>query len=140
MTTDTHEREESSRRPTKHCFVTIGATAAFDGLLKAVLEDSFLQALHRASYTHLLIQYGKAQGKEVFDTFIFNEYADVYHKLGIEISGFAFNPAGLQSEMRQAKADSGTGRQQGLIVSHAGEEKNSNPRIQAECVLLMNRI
>jgi len=42
----------------KLCFVTIGATARFDDLIKEVIQEQFLRALIAARYTHLTIQYG----------------------------------------------------------------------------------
>ncbi|KAK4945515.1 N-acetylglucosaminyldiphosphodolichol N-acetylglucosaminyltransferase catalytic subunit alg13, partial [Elasticomyces elasticus] len=44
--------------PQKLCFVTIGATAAFDLLITSVLSRDFLAALQSHQYTDVLIQYG----------------------------------------------------------------------------------
>ncbi|KAK4908320.1 N-acetylglucosaminyldiphosphodolichol N-acetylglucosaminyltransferase catalytic subunit alg13, partial [Elasticomyces elasticus] len=44
--------------PQKLCFVTIGATAAFDSLIASVLSRDFLAALRAHQYTDVLIQYG----------------------------------------------------------------------------------
>jgi beta-1,4-N-acetylglucosaminyltransferase len=113
-------RHEAGTKPPKVCFVTIGATASFDKLLKAVLECLFLRALHNAQYTHLIIQYGRDEGKAVYDGFIAKEQARVRQETGIEITGFDFNPNGLAQEMRKAKGDPHTGSDEGLVISHAG--------------------
>ncbi|KAI9813616.1 MAG: N-acetylglucosaminyldiphosphodolichol N-acetylglucosaminyltransferase catalytic subunit alg13 [Pycnora praestabilis] len=101
-------------RPKKVCFVTIGATASFDSLLKAVLDHSFLETLRDAGYTDLLLQYGK-EGQAIFNDFF--QYRDV-QGCGISIDGFDFNRKGLGQEMRAAKGE-GTSVE-GVVISHAG--------------------
>ena len=107
-------------KPSKVCFVTIGATASFDRLLSAVLESPFLQALHNAKYTGLSIQYGKEGGKTIYDEFVTTQHEIVRQDLGIELTGFDFNTSGLGQEMRKAKGDPSTGSEEGLVISHAG--------------------
>ena len=103
----------------KTCFVTIGATAAFDSLLKAVLEPSFIEALQKAQYTDLLLQYGK-EGKSVVDEALTKYGEDISSRSGLNITGFDFNKAGLGQEMRLAKGVDRHGRDEGVVISHAG--------------------
>ncbi|PYH46779.1 N-acetylglucosaminyldiphosphodolichol N-acetylglucosaminyltransferase catalytic subunit ALG13 [Aspergillus saccharolyticus JOP 1030-1] len=103
----------------KLCFVTVGATASFNLLIQAILEQSFLRELRAHGYTNLLIQYGK-DGKSLFDEFL-QQYppgSEGHH--GLVIDGFDFNSDGLDHEMRLAKAWPSEGRLGGLIISHAG--------------------
>ncbi|KAL8668136.1 MAG: hypothetical protein Q9202_000114 [Teloschistes flavicans] len=97
------------------CFVTIGATAAFDQLLKAVLTPDFLQALRALNYTLLSLQYGKNGAKILEEECVTSAKATSY---GIEITGFDFNRHGLGQEMWCCKA--GEGRAEGVVISHAG--------------------
>ncbi|PKY07428.1 family 28 putative glycosyltransferase [Aspergillus campestris IBT 28561] len=100
----------------KLCFVTVGATASFHLLLEAVLDESFLEALQKLDYTHLLVQYGKDSRA------LFEELRGKHRsgKHGIKIEGFDFNTAGLDSEMRMAQANPSDERAGGVIISHAG--------------------
>ncbi|KAI9838806.1 MAG: N-acetylglucosaminyldiphosphodolichol N-acetylglucosaminyltransferase catalytic subunit alg13 [Thelocarpon superellum] len=103
-------------RSQKWCFVTIGATARFDALLSAVLNDVFLKALSASSYTHLLVQYGK--GESIFHDFTAAQgNLDSTH--GISIQGFAFSPQGLATQMQAARGR-GIGSSGGVVISHAG--------------------
>lgn len=106
-------------RPSKRCFVTVGATAAFIGLLRAVLEPTFLECLKKHGYTELRVQYGK-NGKKTFD-----DYSWVLsdeQKAGIDITGFDFRTAGLKDEMLAVRGrPNGT---EGCVISHAGKEDN----------------
>jgi beta-1,4-N-acetylglucosaminyltransferase len=114
-------------RPKKVCFVTIGATAAFDGLLRAVLRATFLEALHTEKYTDLVLQYGKEGGKAIYDDFMNTQAAGVMRSLDIEITGFDFNTNGLGQEMRKAKGDPKTGSEEGVVISHAGSTSPFSP-------------
>ncbi|KAL8694022.1 MAG: hypothetical protein Q9218_001260 [Villophora microphyllina] len=96
------------------CFVTIGATAAFDQLLKAVLTPEFLQALQALGYTTLSLQYGKNGAKILAES----EASRQAKGYGIELSGFDFNEQGLGQEMWCCKA--AEGRTEGVVISHAG--------------------
>ncbi|OCL07134.1 hypothetical protein AOQ84DRAFT_295676 [Glonium stellatum] len=97
------------------CFVTIGATAAFNSLISACLEPRFLESLSGAGYTNLLIQYGK-EGKAIFDK-ITSEIKTT-KKMELVITGFDFNHSGLDKEMGAAKG--GPNDLQGVVISHAG--------------------
>jgi beta-1,4-N-acetylglucosaminyltransferase len=128
MTEAFDDEYEANRKPSKVCFVTIGATASFDKLLKAVLERSFLEALYDAEYTDLVIQYGKEGGKAIYDRFISTDGERVKQNGGPEITGFDFNTNGLGQEMRKTKGDPRIGSKEGLVVSHAGWKPKSLPR------------
>lgn len=112
---------EAQANPSKVCFVTIGATASFDRLLKAVLDSSFLDALQDAKYTELVIQYGKEGGKAIYDRFAATERERVHQTRGIEITGFDFDTSGLAHEMRKARGEPTSGNLEGLVISHAGQ-------------------
>lgn len=95
----------------KLCFVTIGATAAFDALIKAVLSIEVLRALAKAGYSKVLIQYGK-DGKKLFEELVAGN-SDT-KELGISVEGFDFDRDGLSRYMTTAR-DAG-----GVVISHAG--------------------
>lgn len=99
------------RAPQKLCFVTIGATAGFDSLIRAAINPEFLRALKDCGYTDLRLQHGKT-GHSILQELRLHE------NFGIRISGFDFNKQGLGDEMRSAKGDKG--RQEGAVISHAG--------------------
>jgi beta-1,4-N-acetylglucosaminyltransferase len=99
----------------KTCFVTIGATASFVGLIKAALAPDFLSALESHGYTHLLVQYGR-DGKALFDSYIGS-----LDKINIHIDGFDLDKSGLSKYMLQAKGGRNTGLPEGVVVSHAGK-------------------
>lgn len=103
----------------KLCFVTVGATASFELLLRFVFDETFLYALQQHRYTHLLVQYGR-YGQTIFENFIQNNPpgSDAWH--GVEIGGFDFNQTGLGEEMRLAQANAELGQEGGMIISHAG--------------------
>ncbi|KAL2821944.1 glycosyltransferase family 28 C-terminal domain-containing protein [Aspergillus granulosus] len=108
-----------AQKPTKVCFVTVGATASFHLLLESILDPSFMGSLHQHGYTHLLIQYGK-DGQSVFDKFTANRpfgHPDLH---GIALDGFDFKQSGIDHEMRLAKAKPSEDRTSGLVISHAG--------------------
>ena len=99
------------------CFVTIGATAAFDQLLEAVLTSEFLQTLQASGYTKLVLQYGE-NGHSILETFKANVASGHADNHGIDISGFDFNKSGLGQEMSLVKA--AKDRTEGVVISHAG--------------------
>ena len=109
--------------PRKRCFVTIGATAPFDDLLRALFRPSFLQALSDAHYTELRVQYGK-EGQAVYEECTSGLMNIAKKGLGIEISGFGFNADGLSEEMMAAKAHPKVKEKgeavEGAVISHAG--------------------
>lgn len=101
----------------KLCFVTIGATAAFDSLIKATLSPEFLQRLQESGYTDLLLQYGK-DGHVILEDFQSRFGSESEEEFGIKITGFDFNKKGLGSEMRAAKGEGDC--LEGVVISHAG--------------------
>ncbi|KAI1933128.1 N-acetylglucosaminyldiphosphodolichol N-acetylglucosaminyltransferase catalytic subunit alg13 [Ophidiomyces ophidiicola] len=105
--------------PVKLCFVTVGATASFNTLVREILNADFLEALRKQSYTHLLIQFGQL-GYEVFNTFKNTSGPDLKEKFGLAIDGFDYNVDGLKQEMMAIKANPGLHRLEGVIISHAG--------------------
>ena len=106
-------------KPQKLCFVTIGATAAFDSLIQAALSPEFLQRLQASGYTDLRLQYGK-DGHIILDDFRSRLGSKSEEDFGIKITGFDFNKKGLGSEMRAAKGEGD--RLEGVVISHAGNE------------------
>ncbi|RDW81117.1 N-acetylglucosaminyldiphosphodolichol N-acetylglucosaminyltransferase catalytic subunit ALG13 [Aspergillus mulundensis] len=108
-----------SEEARKLCFVTVGATASFHLLLKSILNPIFLEALNQRGYTDLLIQYGK-DGEQLFDEFSAKYPPGDPNRHGIIVHGFDFNPAGLDNEIRLAKAKPSENRSSGLVISHAG--------------------
>ena len=118
-----------SERHRKTCFVTIGATAAFNSLLEAVLQPSFIQTLHDSRYTDLLLQYG-IDGRAIFDRVTAEHGEDYRKRLGLVISGFDFNKSGLGDEMKLAKGARNYGNEEGVVISHAGMTGSSNPHLQ----------
>lgn len=103
----------------KLCFVTVGATASFESLLKAVFDEEFLSALKQHGYTHLLVQYGK-DGQTVYENFIQNNPSGSAACHGIEVAGFDFKQEGLGEEMCLAQANTEFSQEGGMIISHAG--------------------
>jgi len=108
---------ETATKPRKVCFVTIGATAAFDSLIKAALHPAFLESLQANSYTNLRLQHGK-EGAVVFREFGLMNCQGLKEKYDIDVSGFDFNKSGLVGEMRAAKG--GGDGAEGVVISHAG--------------------
>ena len=96
--------------------MTVGATANFDALIKAVLSPPFLKALQTSDYTDLVLQHGKGGGK-IFQDFAAENPPNSKGRYGLDIIGFGFNKAGLDVEMRAAK---GKGNAEGIVISHAG--------------------
>lgn len=103
----------------KLCFVTIGATADFDALLYKVLDDSFLAQLEKFDYTNLLIQYGKG-GRRILDNFLQDHPPRSAGRHGLEINGFDFKKEGLEKTIRLCRPNEEEGREEGMILSHAG--------------------
>jgi beta-1,4-N-acetylglucosaminyltransferase len=116
-----------SSRKTKTCFVTVGATATFDALIKGVLEPKFLQALHKANFTDLQVQHGYEGQDNLFSRLSrqpkVSEFCESSH---LKLTGFAFDKDGLDKYMRGAKgiASRGSGTDnttEGAVMSHAGQ-------------------
>lgn len=104
-----------SRR--KHCFVTVGATADFDSLVRATLSPPFLTALKANGYTDLRLQYG-GNGATILKDFFDSAREKGHGDLDVRISGFDFNKQGLGYEMKDVKG--GNGAVEGVVISHAG--------------------
>lgn len=98
------------------CFVTIGATASFEALLRATLNPAFLEALEQYGYTDLRVQHGK-DGRLILQEFIGQRTKEDI-SLTVNISGFDFNKQGLGAEMQAAKGQIGS--RKGVVISHAG--------------------
>ena len=98
----------------RYCFVTVGATAAFDALIRAVLEPTFLRSLAKHGYTNLLIQFGK-DGRELFTSLA--EAAGKSGTYGLTVQGFD-----LTKQLRETmRITSGVaGRLEGVVICHAG--------------------
>jgi beta-1,4-N-acetylglucosaminyltransferase len=117
-----------SPRKTKICFITVGATAPFDGLIKAVLEPKFLQALHDANYTDLQVQHGYEAQDNLFSRLSqhpnISEFCKSSH---LKLTGFGFDKDGLDKYMRGAKGIAPRGSEidnisEGVVMSHAGQQ------------------
>lgn len=108
-----------NRSPLKVCFVTIGATAGFDSLIRAALSAPFLYALRALRYTDLRLQHGK-DGRWILDEYRGNSTPGITGtgKQELTISGFDFKKQGLGSEMMAAKG--GSDGVEGVVISHAG--------------------
>lgn len=104
-------------RTPRTCFVTIGATARFDSLIKAVLSPPFLQSLHDSGYTALMLQHG-TEGSQIYNEFIAANKGGSEGRYGLDISGFDFNKRGLGAEMQAAKGRADMA--EGVVISHAG--------------------
>jgi len=96
----------------RECFVTVGATASFKGLIKAVMAPEFVKKLIELDYTRLVIQCGP-------DMPLFQELKDASDLKDLEVSAFDFNKTGLGQEMRGCKGNAGISKM-GVVVSHAG--------------------
>jgi beta-1,4-N-acetylglucosaminyltransferase len=112
---------QSSSVSAKRCFVTIGATAPFNSLIKAVLAPDFIRELQQAGYTELRIQYGDHEGEAIFRSRTAALDTEWLASAGIklEITGFGFKQSGLREEMLAARGrpdDAG-----GMVISHAGQ-------------------
>ena len=125
---NTAEELTASGKTRKLCFVTIGATAGFQSLIKAILDIKFICALHDTGYTELRVQYGKEESS-IFDDFVRTngEGGDsggdsVRGTLveGILVTGFDFKLEGLAADMRDAKGGIDE-LVEGVVISHAGE-------------------
>lgn len=101
----------------KRCFVTIGATAPFNSLIKAVLADDFINQLQQLGYNELRIQYGDHEGEAIYKKRI----EDLQSRLsndGFAITGFGFDKSGLSQEILAVKGRSP--ETEGTVISHAG--------------------
>jgi beta-1,4-N-acetylglucosaminyltransferase len=116
---------QRSQKHGKRCFVTIGATAPFNSLIQAVLQPSFVDALSRAGYGELRVQYGNHEGESLFQSRT-KELNASPHVPKLEITGFGFDKAGLGTEMVALKGSAEV--EQGTVISHAGKSAMSLAR------------
>ena len=105
------------QRPRKTCFVTIGATASFDSLIRATLTPAFISALEASNYTDLRLQHG-TDGASILKAFLATNNTNSKGTHNLKISGFDFNKSGLTQEMLAAKGQEGAA--EGVVISHAG--------------------
>ena len=103
----------------KTCFVTIGATASFDSLIKEVLSSAFGAALEAHGYTSLLVQYGQG-GDKLYEQCL-QKLNAARNENALRISGFDLDTAGLGRYMRQAKGVGIKDGSEGIVISHAGK-------------------
>ena len=108
----------SDQTPQKTCFVTIGATASFTGLIEAVLSADFCRALEAQGYTNLLVQYGR-DGRPLYDQCL-QRLRTTSSSLGLKIDGFDLDKSGLRPYMFQAKGHNLPNATEGIVISHAG--------------------
>ncbi|KAM3074674.1 N-acetylglucosaminyldiphosphodolichol N-acetylglucosaminyltransferase catalytic subunit alg13 [Clarireedia jacksonii] len=98
----------------KQAFVTIGATAEFEALVRETLSPLVLQTFVKEGYTKLRLQVGTLM--DGFDAM--RPEGDA--AFGLEIEAFDFDRSGLGQEMRCCQAKSET-RSEGIVISHAGK-------------------
>lgn len=109
----------SDSRPTKLCFITIGATAGFNALVREVLSAPFLSALAANNYTDLLVQHGR-HAETLFADWRAMNGLTVEQKYGVHVTGFPYNLDGLAEELKAVKKDGSVSREEGVVISHAG--------------------
>jgi beta-1,4-N-acetylglucosaminyltransferase len=100
-------------KKSKTVFVTVGTTL-FESLIAAVLEESALQWMVQAGYTHLVIQYGKGirpmlEGASNNAAGTAKHVSQQHHQLPLNIELYDFKPS-LQADMQRAD----------LLICHAG--------------------
>lgn len=110
-------RSKASSLSKKVCLVTIGATASFATLIRAILSAAFFEALKAHQYTDLLVQYG-ADGEELYTTQLKQVQNNGLYE-DITTSGFGLDSTGLGAHMRLAKTGGAKGTE-GVVISHAG--------------------
>jgi beta-1,4-N-acetylglucosaminyltransferase len=124
--------------PAKVCFVTVGATASFQALLRAIVSRTFFEALKRHGYTHIRLQVGKDGGriiKQSMETVLGISVAThggwTEAENGLWVSWFDFKD-GLSGEMSDARKGKVSdvpeeylehfqAGVEGTVISHAGE-------------------
>lgn len=104
--------------PQKTIFVTVGATASFDALIRATLDPSFLRTLADNGYTQLIIQFGTG-GAKLFRTLC--KEAQSQGPYGLTVEGFDLTDD-MMGEMRvvQKSTKGGRERVEGVVLCHAG--------------------
>ena len=107
------EIEAGKTKLHKECFITVGATATFEQLIRATLSDEVLTKLREKGFTHLNYQYGNSS--ELFHELLLKDQKD----LRLVINGFGFKPKGLGDDIKRCKRVDGNS-EEGLVISHAG--------------------
>lgn len=101
----------------RECFITVGATASFRGLIDSTITSVFIDALVGFGYTHLTIQCGP-------DALYAKDKARALEEStgwkGIKLTLFDFNKLGLGAEMKGCMSLDGKSRE-GVVVCHAGK-------------------
>ena len=121
------DKVPSDAAGSKTCFVTVGATAPFDGLIKAILEPKFLKALHDANYTDLKVQHGYESEDNLFSRLSKQtEVSEFCKSSNLKMTGFGFDTEGLDNHIRRAKDSAPRGSKldnssEGAVMSHAGQ-------------------
>lgn len=106
-----HSSMSSDSPPEREIFVTIGATATFEDLIRQVGSEEFQQTARELGFTRLTIQCGNSM--------------DFYHEIkcqevpGLKVKTFGFSAPDLGQEMRGTLK--GAGRRKGVVISHAGQ-------------------
>ncbi|KAF2768545.1 hypothetical protein EJ03DRAFT_328202 [Teratosphaeria nubilosa] len=90
----------------KTCLVTVGATASFPALIRAVLHPTFLSALQSHAYTALTVQHG-TDGAQTYQSALPPSVP-----ANLTITPFDLDKAGLDRYIKAARS--------GVVISHAG--------------------
>ncbi|ORX91671.1 glycosyltransferase family 28 C-terminal domain-domain-containing protein [Clohesyomyces aquaticus] len=107
------EKQASKEQVTKVCFVTTGATAPFEALIESVLSASSIEALQKAEYTNLLVQYGTA--KQLYESHAKAAIQRIREQgRSLKIDGLDFDQNGLRDQFQLVQ------RSNGVVISHAG--------------------
>ena len=115
------ERGPSSNKNelSKNAFVTVGATASFEALVRAVLNPAFLKELSLAGYTNLVVQHGDDH-HDFVKTFNRTYPQGTNARHGIWIEMFDFKRGGLHEEFMKAQGEPKDSKP-GVVISHAGK-------------------
>jgi beta-1,4-N-acetylglucosaminyltransferase len=101
---------------TKICLVTVGATTSFNSLVAAALSSTFLQALSKAQYTRLIIQYGNT-GQSFFEARLQKAKDESNGELppGLVVEGFGYRAGDFKEVVHLVTEGVG-----GMFIAHAG--------------------
>lgn len=100
--------------PGRHCFVTVGATAAFTALVEEVLSEQFLAGIRQLGFESMDLQCG-------------DDFSDVKDAIpteeacGIRIHAFPFDKD-LTRYYLTARGDAAGKRPAGVVIAHGGEQ------------------
>ena len=117
--------QKDAKKRRKECLITTGATAPFTELVQSALSEECLAKFKSCGFTHITMQIGDSL--EYFT----NKIKPFINPNGIEINAFAFNPLGLNKEMKALKAKSNCGPlgedyDEGLLICHSGKLQPSH--------------